>query len=130
MKNGQVNSLPGLKPRACGKNADRQQGKEFVSDVLPIAPGTTVASDRQEAGLADALEGAEGRGQESVPASEDVYRAIRLKCLECSGDSREEVRLCNHRACPLFAYRLGRQRVAVERSRAGEGPHQGSLLEI
>lgn len=36
-------------------------------------------------------------------------RAIRLKCLDCSGESRLEVRLCPVRRCPLWPYRLGKK---------------------
>ena len=35
-------------------------------------------------------------------------RAIRSKCLDCSGGSSNEVRECVIPECPLFAYRLGR----------------------
>jgi hypothetical protein len=33
-------------------------------------------------------------------------RAIKLKCLECSGNAKE-VKLCTMSDCPLFEYRLG-----------------------
>jgi len=36
-------------------------------------------------------------------------RAIRAKCLECSGDSAREVRLCEITECPLYLYRLGKR---------------------
>ena len=32
---------------------------------------------------------------------------IRIKCLECCGDSRLEVKLCAVTRCPLYHYRLG-----------------------
>lgn len=35
-------------------------------------------------------------------------KAIRAKCLDCSGGSAQEVRLCPVKDCPLFAYRMGR----------------------
>lgn len=34
-------------------------------------------------------------------------KAIRAKCLECSGDSVNEVKLCVIPDCPLYPYRLG-----------------------
>lgn len=34
-------------------------------------------------------------------------RAIRKKCLECSGRPKE-IRLCQEQECPLFEFRLGR----------------------
>ena len=33
--------------------------------------------------------------------------AIRLKCLDCSGDSPREVTLCVIRECPLWPFRFG-----------------------
>ena len=36
-------------------------------------------------------------------------RAIRAKCLECSGDSAKEVRLCPIKKCPLYLYRFGKR---------------------
>lgn len=35
-------------------------------------------------------------------------KAIRKKCLDCSGDSSNEVKNCNLDWCPLYPYRLGR----------------------
>jgi len=35
-------------------------------------------------------------------------RAIRAKCLDCSGDSAAEVRACELTACPLYPFRLGK----------------------
>ena len=35
-------------------------------------------------------------------------RAIRKKCLECSGGVSKEVDACEHVDCPLFSYRLGK----------------------
>lgn len=32
--------------------------------------------------------------------------AIRLKCLDCCGNQRNEVRLCEAYHCPLWPYRL------------------------
>lgn len=34
-------------------------------------------------------------------------QAIRKKCLECSGNSRIEVKNCTIKTCPLYKYRLG-----------------------
>lgn len=34
-------------------------------------------------------------------------RAIRLKCLDCSAGSAQEVRECNFTDCPLYYYRSG-----------------------
>jgi hypothetical protein len=34
--------------------------------------------------------------------------AIRARCLDCSGGSPQEVRLCAHAACPLWPFRMGK----------------------
>jgi hypothetical protein len=39
---------------------------------------------------------------------EPVLKAIRRKCLDCSGGSRAEVADCLVRGCPLFPFRLGK----------------------
>lgn len=36
-------------------------------------------------------------------------KAIRLKCLDCSCGSANEVRLCPVTECPLYRYRLGKE---------------------
>lgn len=36
-----------------------------------------------------------------------ITQAIRKKCLECSGNSRNEVKNCEINTCPLYYYRLG-----------------------
>lgn len=35
-------------------------------------------------------------------------RAIRAKCLDCSGGNRAHVRDCPIEECPIWAYRMGR----------------------
>lgn len=35
-------------------------------------------------------------------------KAIRLKCLECSGGSPNEVKLCPAESCPLHPFRFGK----------------------
>ena len=35
-------------------------------------------------------------------------KAIRRKCLDCSGDSADEVRKCVIPDCPLYPFRLGK----------------------
>lgn len=36
-------------------------------------------------------------------------KAIRAKCLDCSGDNRAEVKKCELDDCPLYHYRMGRR---------------------
>ena len=37
-----------------------------------------------------------------------AMRAIRAKCLDCSGDSRMEVHQCPVKDCPLYKFRYGK----------------------
>ncbi len=46
-------------------------------------------------------------------------KAIRAKCLDCSGFQPKEVRLCACTECPLYTYRLG-----VNPARKGIGKHK------
>lgn len=39
-------------------------------------------------------------------------KAIRLKCLDCSCDRANEVRLCPATGCPLWRFRLGKETTA------------------
>lgn len=46
-------------------------------------------------------------------------RAIRLKCLDCSGHERNEVRNCQFEDCPLFSLRMGKgSRATLKKIRA------------
>ncbi len=36
-------------------------------------------------------------------------KAIRAKCLDCSGDQPKEVRLCSIPECSLYPYRMGKR---------------------
>lgn len=36
-------------------------------------------------------------------------KAIRAKCLDCSGGQPKEVRLCVIQKCPLYVYRFGKR---------------------
>ena len=48
-------------------------------------------------------------------------RSIRAKCIDCSGGSKREVRLCSVRTCPSWPYRLGRRpRVGSEEEKVHE----------
>lgn len=51
-------------------------------------------------------------------------KAIRAKCLDCSGESAQEVRLCPVKDCPLYCYRMGRSNrkpmTEEQRKAAGE----------
>jgi len=37
-----------------------------------------------------------------------VLKAIRLNCLQCSGGSSNEVKLCAIPSCPLYPFRFGK----------------------
>jgi len=36
-------------------------------------------------------------------------KAIRKKCLDCTGEQPREVRLCPITNCPIYPYRMGRR---------------------
>jgi len=42
-------------------------------------------------------------------------KAIRMKCLECAGDSALEVTLCHITDCHLWPFRIGRGQAAKRR---------------
>jgi hypothetical protein len=42
-------------------------------------------------------------------------KAIRAKCLDCSGGSSSEVRLCEIEDCPLYPWRFGKRPQTVAR---------------
>ena len=37
-----------------------------------------------------------------------IMNAIKAKCLDCSCDDRNEVKMCNVEDCPIWPYRLGK----------------------
>ena len=41
-------------------------------------------------------------------SKKSIMNAIKAKCLDCSADDRNEVKLCNIEDCPLWPYRLGK----------------------
>lgn len=50
-------------------------------------------------------------------------KAIRAKCLDCSGGSRAEVNACVISGCPLFPFRMGtnpfrKKRILTEETRS------------
>lgn len=48
------------------------------------------------------------------PSAQDLQAAIRAKCLDCSCGSRNAVKVCAVRDCPLWAYRNGPARERVK----------------
>jgi NAD-dependent dihydropyrimidine dehydrogenase PreA subunit len=42
-----------------------------------------------------------------VKINRSPLKAIRKHCLECSGGSPQEVRLCPVETCPLYGFRFG-----------------------
>ena len=63
--------------------------------------------------------------------------SIRLKCLDCSGYQRNEIRLCTVAGCPLYPYRMGarptgeykREKPAVARQKMEEAFNKECLPE-
>ena len=59
-------------------------------------------------------------------------KAIRLKCLDCSGDSADEVRKYVIPDCPLYPFRLGKnpfRKPPSEKQRAASRANMLNLLE-
>lgn len=50
------------------------------------------------------------------PASSPM-KAIRAKCLDCSCDNAQEVRLCVVPNCPLYPFRMGKNPCISEKRR-------------
>ena len=53
----------------------------------------------------------------SQPVVLTPVKAIRAKCLDCSGGSEKEVRECRIVACSLHPYRMGKRPTTLERQR-------------
>lgn len=53
-----------------------------------------------------------------------ALKAIRLKCLDCSGGSAQEVEQCEVTDCPLHAFRLGQVPEGGLRKKKTEGKGQ------
>ena len=49
-------------------------------------------------------------------------KAIRLKCLDCCGGNRSEVRQCTVIKCPLWRYRMGHEEFIENNAVAEEFP--------
>jgi hypothetical protein len=58
---------------------------------------------------------------------EAVLKAIRRKCLDCSGGSHAEVADCLVRQCPLFPFRFGKN---PWRAPASEAQRQASRKNV
>lgn len=56
-------------------------------------------------GASDSARKADGKG---TARAMTPIRAIRAKCIDCSGDNVAEVRACALADCPLHPYRMGR----------------------
>lgn len=48
-------------------------------------------------------------------------KAIRAKCIDCSGSQTKEVKACPVKKCPLYPYRMGR------RPKNDDYPDEGSM---
>ena len=58
-------------------------------------------------------------------------RAIRAKCIDCSGGSRIEVRQCTVRDCPMWPYRHGhRPRIGSDEEKVHVAMGKLSLREL
>ena len=57
-----------------------------------------------------------GKDSETARA---IIKAVRAKCLDCSGGEKKEVERCDLNKCPLYQYRLGNQTEYNKRPVAG-----------
>ena len=46
--------------------------------------------------------------RDELPKTTSPIRAVRLKCLDCTCNSPKAVEACPIKACPLWAFRFGR----------------------
>lgn len=66
-----------------------------------------------------------------MDAKHTPMRAVRGKCLDCSGGSATEVRLCTVNHCPLWPYRFGRRpRIDSEEARVHVAMGKLTLEEL
>lgn len=61
------------------------------------------------------------------PLITSPIKAIRAKCLDCSGDSAKEVKLCTVENCPLYPFRFGKNPF---HSRARVSEEQAKLMGV
>lgn len=64
-----------------------------------------------------------GRDVSMTVLEETLERAIRKKCLECSGNSRKEVENCAFKDCTLWPYRMW-----MRQGRPSEGAEQIEMV--
>lgn len=57
---------------------------------------------------------------EHLPNATVGMKAIRAKCLDCSGGYQGEVRKCTVTACPLWPLRMGGQPKGLRAARMGD----------
>lgn len=46
--------------------------------------------------------------RDELPKTTSPIRAVRLKCLDCTCGSAKEIEACPIKACPLWAFRFGK----------------------
>lgn len=80
-------------------------------ESVPTATLIPHARTRSEEGV-----GRSAMSRECSQAALTPMRAIRAKCLDCSGGSTKEVRLCPVTTCALWPYRMGRRPRASKKS--------------
>ena len=59
-------------------------------------------------------------------------KAIRLKCLDCCGGSKKDVKRCNEVGCPLHPFRLGKYpyRAGITNSGSFKAKNNGSTSDF
>lgn len=59
-------------------------------------------------------------------------KAIRLKCLDCCGGSKKDVKQCNEVNCPLHPFRLGKNpnRAGITNNGSFKEKNNGSMSDF
>jgi hypothetical protein len=58
-------------------------------------------------------------GEKTIDSSKLTRaKAIKLKCLDCSGGSKAEVRLCTVTDCPLYQFRIKTHKILTDEKKA------------
>ncbi len=63
------------------------------------------------------------------PTADDALRAIRAKCMECSGRVRSLVEQCSCHECPLYPYRSCRA-MGIQQTKKSELRGQINVFEL
>ena len=94
--------------------------------AAPVLPDDLCAETAQGV----RTDGAQRAGLELIWTKKMIYRAIREKCLDCSGGSQAEVDRCTSTRCALHPYRFGcrsRRKAHLSREESENGDYGGAI---